>query len=110
IRGEATFTVTEVPSPLSARAIADAAPDDVWETVTWGTGSAGPLTAEFCALRVRPSAGRGDRWLLCERTPDGRKYYLVHLPPTATLRELVALARSRWPIEQQYRELKDELG
>ncbi|HEY0874209.1 MAG TPA: IS701 family transposase [Vicinamibacterales bacterium] len=110
IRGEATFTVTEVPSPLSAIEIADAAPDDVWETVTWGTGSAGPLTAEFCALRVRPSAGRGDRWLLCERAADGRKYYLVHLPPTATLRELVALARSRWPIEQQYRELKDELG
>jgi hypothetical protein len=59
---------------------------------------------------VRPSAGRGDRWLLCERTTDGRKYYLVHLPPTASLQEVVTLARSRWPIEQQYRELKDELG
>ena len=32
------------------------------------------------------------------------------LPATATLAELVALARSRWPIEQQYRELKDDLG
>jgi SRSO17 transposase len=110
IRGEATFTVTDVPAPLSAIAIADAAPDDVWETVTWGTGTAGALTGEFCALRVRPSAGRGDRWLLCERTADGRKYYLVHLPATTPLGELVALARSRWPIEQQYRELKDELG
>lgn len=110
IRGEATFTLAEVPSPLSAIAIADAAPDDVWETVTWGTGTAGPLTAEFCALRVRPSAGRGDRWLLCERSADVRKYYLVHLPATTPLVELVALARSRWPIEQQYRELKDDLG
>jgi SRSO17 transposase len=110
IRGEATFTVADVPSPLSAIVIADAAPDDVWETVTWGTGTAGPLTAEFCALRLRPSAGRGDRWLLCERTADVRKYYLVHLPATTALRELVALARGRWPIEQQYRELKDELG
>jgi SRSO17 transposase len=110
IRGAATFTVADVPGSLSATAIADAAPDDVWETVTWGTGPAGALTAEFCALRVRPSGGRGDRWLLCERTAEGRKYYLVHLPATTPLEELVALARSRWPIEQQYRELKGELG
>jgi len=50
--------------------------------------------------------------LLCERRPadGGRKYYLLNLDATASLRELVALARSRWPIEQQYRELKDELG
>ncbi len=111
IRGEATFTVVDVPGTLSAIALADSAPADAWETVTWGTGHAGPLTAEFCALRVRPSAGRGDRWLLCERSaPDVRKYYLVHLPATTPLVEVVALARSRWPIEQQYRELKDDLG
>jgi SRSO17 transposase len=60
---------------------------------------------------VRPTAGRGDRWLLGERSaPDVRKYYVVHLPATTALVELVALARSRWPIEQQYRELKDDLG
>lgn len=111
IRGEATFTVTDGPGPLSAIALADSAPDDAWETVTWGTGTAGPLTAEFCALRVRPTTGRGDRWLLCERSAtDVRKYYLLHLPATTPLADLVALARSRWPIEQQYRELKDDLG
>ena len=66
---------------------------------------------EFCALRVRPTAGRGERWLLCERSAtDVRKYYLLHLPATTPLVDLVALARSRWPIEQQYRELKDDLG
>ena len=44
--------------------------------------------------------------------PDGdrRRYYLVHLPPTAPLRALVALAHQRWAIEQQYQELKDEIG
>ena len=79
--------------------------------MTWGTGTAGPLTARFCALRVRPTKGRGDRWLLCERSAtDERKYYLLHLPATTPLVDLVALARSRWPIEQQYRELKDDLG
>jgi SRSO17 transposase len=111
IRGEATFTVAGGPGPLSAIALAGFAPDDAWETVTWGTGTAGPLTARFCALRVRPTAGRGDRWLLCERSAtDERKYYLLHLPATTPLVELVAIARSRWPIEQQYRELKDDLG
>jgi Transposase DDE domain len=70
-----------------------------------------PLTAEFYAVRARAPKGRGDRWLLCERVaPDAHKYYLLNLDPTASLRDLVALARSRWPIEQQYRELKDELG
>jgi len=87
------------------------APEDAWETVTWGAGTAGPLTARFCALRVRPSKGRGERWLLCERSAsDERKYYLLHLPATTALVDLVALARGRWPIEQQYRELKDDLG
>ena len=79
--------------------------------MTWGTGTAGPLTARFCALRMRPPTGPGDRWLLCERSDtDVRKYYLLHLPATTALVDLGALARSRWPIGQQYRELKDDLG
>lgn len=111
IRGAASCAVVGVPGTQSAAAIAASAPDDVWEWVTWGTGTAGPLTARFCALRVRPTKGRGDRWLLCERSAtDEQKYYLLHCPDTTALVDLVALARSRWPIEQQYRELKDELG
>jgi SRSO17 transposase len=106
------FTVPDVTrAPLSAKDLATSAPDDAWETVTWGAGTAGPLTGRFCALRVRPPTGRGARWLLCERSAtDVRKYYLLHLPATTALVDLVALARSRWPIEQQYRELKDDLG
>ena len=111
IRGAATFAVAGVPGTLSATALAASAPDEAWETVTWGTGTAGPLTARFCALRVRPTQGRGERWLLCERSAtDERTYYLLHLAATTSLVDLVALARSRWPIEQQYRELKDDLG
>ena len=112
IRGEAVCLVVGVPGPQSVAAIAESAPEDAWECVTWGTGTAGPLSARFCALRVRPTKERGDRWLLCERsaTTDERKYYLLHLPDTTALIDLVALARSRWPIEQQYRELKDDLG
>jgi SRSO17 transposase len=94
-----------------ATVIADAAGPDDWQTVTWGTGTHGPLTASFVAARVRASRGRGERWLLCERSADDvRKYYLLNLAPTTSLKTLVALARARWPIEQQYRELKDDLG
>lgn len=110
IRGQVVCTVVDAAVTQSAAALAQSVPDDAWEEVTWGTGTAGPLTARFCALRVRPTQGRGDRWLLCERSAtDERKYYLLHLPATTALVDLVALARSRWPIEQQYRELKDDL-
>ncbi len=112
IRGDLVFTVAGVEGePISAADLAAAAPTAAWETVTWGADPAQPIAARFCALRVRPVEGRGDRWLLCERSPaEVHKYYLLHLPPTATLHDLVTLARSRWPIEQQYRELKDDLG
>ncbi len=87
-------------------------PDTAWTRVTWATRTKGPLAARFAASRVRPVKSRGERWLLCERSlaTDERKYYLLNLDATATLHDLVRLARSRWPIEQQYRELKDDLG
>ena len=60
---------------------------------------------------MRPTAGRGERGLLSERAgTDERQYYLVHLASTTPLLDRVAPARRRWPIEQQYRELKDDLG
>jgi SRSO17 transposase len=111
IRGEATFEPTGAGLTATATAIADAAGPGDWQTVTWGSGTHGPLTASFAAARVRAPQGGGARWLLCERSADDvRKYYLLNLAPTTALTALVALARARWPIEQQYRELKDDLG
>jgi SRSO17 transposase len=100
------------PTTRTAAAIGGALPETAWHRVTWAAGTKGPLTARFAAVRVRPAKTRGDRWLLCERSlaDDARKYYLLNLDATASLRDLVTIARSRWPIEQQYRELKDELG
>jgi SRSO17 transposase len=96
----------------TAAVIGTALPEAEWHRVTWAEGTKGPLAARFAAVRVRPAKSRGDRWLLCERSlaDDARKYYLLNLDATASLHDLVTLARSRWPIEQQYRELKDELG
>ncbi|MGH2437419.1 MAG: IS701 family transposase, partial [bacterium] len=93
-------------------ALAKQIPTREWRRVCWGQGTKGPLAARFVALRVRPTRSRGERWLLCERslTTNERKYYVLNLDASASLTELVALARCRWPIEQQYRDLKDELG
>jgi SRSO17 transposase len=96
----------------TAAEIAARIPDDDWRRVCWAQGTKGPLAARFAAIRVRPAKSRGERWLLCERSliEDERKYYLLNLDATVSLHDLVAVVRSRWPIEQQYRELKDELG
>lgn len=112
IRGAVTLWTAEAQRAHAAAALADAIPADQWQPITWGQGTKGPLMGQFLALRVRPTRRRGERWLLCEQAADGtdRKYYLLNLDADATLPDLVTLARSRWPIEQQYRELKDDLG
>jgi hypothetical protein len=50
-----------------------------------------------------------DVWLLCERGAR-TKYYLSNLPPKTRLATLARLAHQRWAIEQQYQDLKTELG
>jgi len=86
-------------------AVAKQIPARQWRRICWGQGTKGPLAARFVALRVRPTRSRGERWLLCERSliKDERKYYVLNLDASASLTELVTLARGRWPIEQQSR-------
>jgi SRSO17 transposase len=92
-------------------------------TVSWREGARGKLSSRFLALRVRPAnarlrraAGEGElplAWLVCE-WPDGTdepvKYWLSNLPAETPLERLVLLAKLRWRIEHDYRELKDGLG
>lgn len=93
-------------------AIAKALPASAWRRVQWSAGAKVPLVARFAAVRVRFTKARADRWLLCEESlADGeRKFYVSNLPPTTPLKTLVRIARSRWAIELQYRDLKSELG
>lgn len=90
-------------------------------TVGWREGDRGPLASQFIALRVRPAnnAQRGDdgvlpeRWLLAE-WPDDKaepvKYWLSNLPAQTPIVTLVRLAKLRWRVEHDYRELKQCLG
>lgn len=105
--------------PRAVRALSDALPPRAWRRVTWRNGTNPPWEADFAALRVTPATDWRQRrfapetWLLCERGlgPTGRRrHYLIALPPTASLAQLVRLAHQRWAIEQHYQDLKTELG
>jgi SRSO17 transposase len=105
---------------VEARVWAAAQPPRAWRLVSWRNGTNPAWRARFCAVRVTPahdwresSRLAPEIWLLCQRELGGGdrdRYYLVHLPATVSLRTLVQLAHQRWAIEQQYQELKDELG
>lgn len=93
-----------------------------WQTVTFRDGPAGePVSSRFAFLRVRaanrsekrtPSPPR-EEWLLCE-WPEGSEeptgYWLSNLPADTEPERLARLARLRWKIELDYRQLKGELG
>lgn len=108
--GVTAVTVAELAAQAPARA---------WRTVSWRNGTSRPWRARFWACRVTPAHDWRERrvapevWLLCQRdlgeTPE-TKYYLVNLPITASMKSLVRLTHQRWAIEQQYQELKTELG
>jgi SRSO17 transposase len=91
-----------------------------WKVIRWRQGTKGWLESRFVAMRVQPSHGfvRGEPphkevWLLVEWPESEKepiKYFFCDLPETYTLRRLVRLAKCRWKIEQDYQQLKEELG
>lgn len=112
------------PSSLSELALA--AGETEAREVCWRESSDGAkLSSRFVRLRVRPAnvklrnrASREGRelpvcWLLCEwpeGEPEPTAYWLSNLAEDTTLEQLVSLAKLRWRIEHDYRELKDALG
>jgi SRSO17 transposase len=108
----------------SLRQLVLAASAQAATTVAWREGVDGEqLASRFVAVRVRPAgvklrrATRGGqlpvRWLVAEwpaGEPEPVKYWLANLPETTPLQQLVGLAKLRWRVEHDYRELKDALG
>ena len=93
---------------------------DRYQKVTWRDGTNAALTSRFACLRVRPAhldhlatTVRPEEWLLIE-WPAGDEepasYWLTTAPGDATLEQLVFVAKMRWRIERDYRELKQEFG
>lgn len=111
-----------LPRPESLEKIAQQLPPSAWHRVTWRQGSRGAQRSRFVMLPVWAAHGwreqahppRWMEWLLVE-WPEGEKqptkYWLAQLGSQPLgLRRFVRIAKARWRIEQDYRELKEELG
>ncbi|MBR7677867.1 IS701 family transposase [Streptomyces daliensis] len=120
------------PAPAVA-ALAAGLGQEAFTSLTWRQGSRGELHSRFAAVRVRPagnaverpirtaaSAAQGwwdailpDCWLLVEWPEEAgtpTDYWLSSLPADTPTADLVRLAKVRWRIEHDYRELKHGLG
>jgi SRSO17 transposase len=80
-----------------------------------------PVTSQFAFLRIRALKrwGNGaeqeprEEWLICEWPEDHDTpldYWISNLPADTPPEQLARLARMRWKIELDYRQLKGELG
>lgn len=111
-----------IPPPRNLSSLSQTLPADAWHGVEWREGTRGPQRSRFALLQVwaahdwrtRSQMAREAEWLLMEWPENAAaptKYWLAWFesqPPG--LRQIVSIARSRWRIELDYRELKDELG
>src|SRR4051812_3069490 len=104
------------PRPVSLKVLAASTP---LRKVPWREGTKGKLSGRFAWLRVWPAggwatgecAGADPVWLLIEEQADGTiKYALSNLPPRTSRIKAVRLWKSRWPVEQGYQQMKEELG
>jgi SRSO17 transposase len=108
-------------APTSVGALAATLPSDAWQTVVFGESPAGePRQGRFACVRIfatgeirRLRRAPRSEWLVIEwplEADEPSDYWLSNLPAGTTLTELVRLARLRWTIELDYRQLKGELG
>jgi SRSO17 transposase len=123
-RGRGRPRLRAEPDQTSQPAEIVLAPAD-WQKVSWRSGTKGPLSAKFAALRVRVADGPAQQiggrpaqhlpgeevWLVGEERASGeRKYYLSNLPADAEIRTLASAIKARWACEQAHQQLKEELG
>src|SRR5467141_2865907 len=104
------------PPRVSVEALALSLPKRAWRTVTWREGTNVKLRSRFARVRVRAAPIRGEarfaeetlliEWPKGEAKPT--KYWLTTVDPNMSLRRLVDLAKLRWRIEHDYRDLKQE--
>jgi SRSO17 transposase len=107
--------------PVTLKALASSLPAArAWRSVTWREGTRGKLVSRFAAVGVRPAYRDTQRckpwpeeWLLMEwPAGDGEpaKDWFSNLPRRMPLRRLVQLAKTRWWVERDYQDLKQERG
>jgi SRSO17 transposase len=119
-RGPAPSVLATDAQPRSiAEFVADLAPE-AWQTVAFRDIDGGQLISRFAFLRViaanpvdRLREQPREEWLIVE-WPEGHEhpsdYWLSNLPASTEPEQLARLARLRWMIELDYKQLKGELG
>jgi SRSO17 transposase len=107
--------------PEAVRSLARSLPAEAWIELPCRTTPAGKdVTSRFAFARVvashpllRDRKPPREEWLIVE-WPQGEEaptdYWLSNLPADAERERLARLARLRWTIELDYRQLKGELG
>ncbi len=90
------------------------------QRVGWREGTKGTLSGHFAWLRVWPGQGWATGecadakplWLLIEKQGEEGplKFAFSNLPVGTSRLAAVRLWKSRWPVEQGYQQLKEELG
>ena len=116
------YYADDFPPPQSLCQIAKDLPSKNWRKVTWREGTKGPLSSRFARAMVWVANGLGQGKTMEEcpeelliEWPEGDaepwKYWLSILPPQQTsFRGLVRKAKGRFCIEQDYEEMKGEVG
>ena len=118
-----------MPAPRTLEEIALSLPAGSYRSITFREGTKGTLRGRFARVALWAAHGytqrqhRGERArerLLIEWPKEAAaplKYWLLWLEPTLgidhpapKLREMALLAKRRFQVEQDYRELKEELG
>jgi len=94
--------------------------ETAWQTVCFRDTDGGQLASRFAFVRVitanpvnRDRQAPRQEWLIAE-WPEGKDaptdYWISNLPADAEPERLARLARLRWMIELDYKQLKGELG
>jgi len=107
-------------TPVAVRQLAHELSEEEWVDIALRPGRKDERRYRFARLRVR-SATRAiqgkppgpQRWLLIE-WPAGEDepshYFLSSLDEDVSIEELARLSKLRWRVEQDYREMKQEVG
>ena len=102
--------------PVSVEQLARALPGSQWRAVTWRQGVSAPLRSRFARVRVRAAhrdQPRAEEWLIiewAEGADEPAHYWFSNLPRNTSWQAMVDTLMSRWQIERDYQELKQELG
>ena len=88
--------------------------DSDWHRISCGSGSKGEREYDWCLMELNPSPHEGfARYLLVRRSitdPTDLQAFICFCPIDTTFEKLVSIAGTRWQIEQNFEELKGEVG